>query len=128
MARKVPPPPPANGFSTLAQALAERGLAPTAPATPAPTPPPAPAEATSTPQGRAWLRLERAGRGGRTVTLLGGLQFGPAGAEAFLKRLKGALGVGASLDDEGQVVVQGDQRERLQAWLKHEGILLRQGS
>jgi translation initiation factor 1 len=69
--------------------------------------------------GKVIVRRTRKGRGGKTVTLVEGL---PA---AFLaqasKELGRGLGVGARVEEEA-VVVQGDQCERLQAWLVDAGV------
>lgn len=75
------------------------------------------------------LRVERKGRGGKTVTLLGGFKTG-AGAptkdalEDLVGQLKRALGCGASLEDD-TIVLQGDQRDRAASWLSAQGASLR---
>lgn len=68
---------------------------------------------------RAVLRIERKGRGGRTVTRVEGL---PEAQLAELARaMRRGLGLGTSVDAL-DVVVQGDQRERVAAWLTAEGV------
>ncbi|RDV36761.1 translation initiation factor [Bradymonadaceae bacterium TMQ3] len=75
------------------------------------------------------LRVERKGRGGKTVTLLGGFKAGagtpPKDAlEDLVGQLKRALGCGAALEDD-TIVLQGDQRERAASWLNARGATLR---
>jgi translation initiation factor 1 len=69
----------------------------------------------------AVLRLEKKGRGGKSVTVVSGL---PRNA-AFLSELAGALkracGTGGTIAD-GEVEIQGDQRERLRAALQSRGM------
>jgi translation initiation factor 1 len=68
------------------------------------------------------LRVQRKGRGGKTVTLLsapgGGLS--PAALEPLAKDLRKALGCGARVED-GSVVIQGDNSERAEKWLLQRG-------
>lgn len=63
------------------------------------------------------VRATRKGRGGKTVTTVQGLT-GDLKAEA--KALKKTLGTGARVEDD-LVVVQGDQCDRVVAWLEREG-------
>jgi len=72
-------------------------------------------------QGRLVLRMERKGRGGKTVTVLAGLVGSPDQVDAVARTLKKALGTGARVED-GEVVVQGDVRERLRTWLTARGV------
>lgn len=62
--------------------------------------------------GKIVLRVQRKGRGGKTVTLLstpgGGLS--PPALEPLAKDLRKALGCGARVED-GSVVIQGDNSE-----------------
>jgi len=64
------------------------------------------------------VRRTRKGRGGRTVTLVQGVT---AGHEALSQTLKKQLGAGARVEGD-EVVVQGDQVERLARWLESQGI------
>ena len=70
---------------------------------------------------RLTVRQERAGRGGKTVTIA----EGPAFAGRDLAKLAGgaarALGLGARVEG-ATLVLQGDQRERLAAWLAQQGF------
>ncbi len=56
------------------------------------------------------------GHGGRTVTLLSGVVHG----ELLLKDLKRELGVGARVDGD-ELVVQGNQVDRVGQWLEKRG-------
>lgn len=66
------------------------------------------------------LNMERAGRGGKTVTLVKGF-IGPEDDMMNLcKLLKQKCGVGGSVKD-GEIIIQGDHRQRLVEILKKEG-------
>ncbi len=71
-------------------------------------------------QQRLRVRMEKNGRGGKTVTVVAGF----IGAESDLKELgkwlKGRLGVGGSAK-EGEILVQGDFRQRVIDLLKSDG-------
>ena len=70
------------------------------------------------------MRLDKKGRGGKTVTVLFDL---PPHAEYFLgllKRLKAHCGTGGALKD-GNLELQGDQRDKAQAWLERLGFTVR---
>jgi translation initiation factor 1 len=87
-------------------------------------PGPAPASvAKPEPKGpaRAVVRMERKGRGGKEVTVVEQLELRPAELEAWLKALKQSLGCGGSVE-EGALVVQGDHRARVKAWLEGRGV------
>lgn len=64
------------------------------------------------------VRRSRKGRGGKTVTLVEGIT---AGATQVLGRLKKELGCGGRVED-GVVVLQGDNRERVARWLESQGV------
>lgn len=83
--------------------------------------PPAPPKEARGPA-RAVVRLERKGRGGKEVTVVEHLELPLAERETWLKALKGALGCGGAVEDEGALVFQGDQRERLPALLTARGV------
>jgi len=82
--------------------------------------PPKPKEKKAPP--KAVVRMERAGRNGKEVTVIEQLELSPKDREAWLKALKGALGCGGSIEEEGALVVQGDHRERVKAWLEKQGV------
>jgi translation initiation factor 1 len=64
--------------------------------------------------------LERAGRGGKNVSVIKGIMSPPHGKEALLKLLKNKLGTGGALKDEN-IEIQGDQREKIVAILNELG-------
>lgn len=71
---------------------------------------------------KAVVRMERAGRNGKEVTVIEQLELSQAERERWLKALKGALGCGGSIEEGGALVVQGDHRERVAAWLEKQGV------
>ncbi len=68
----------------------------------------------------AKLRIEKAGRGGKTVTVVYDLPRHPVFLKALAAELKKACGVGGAVQ-ETAVEVQGDQRERVREWLLRKG-------
>ncbi len=62
----------------------------------------------------------KTGRGGKTVTLVTGLPGSPAELEKLLKGLKSQCGTGGTLEGRN-LVIQGDQRERVAAALEKAG-------
>lgn len=83
---------------------------------PAPTPEPASPQThpayPSAGRQTATVALDRKGRGGKVVTVVSGLRHDPATLDALLKRLKQQCGAGGALK-QGQIEIQGDQRERV---------------
>lgn len=79
-------------------------------------------EATTLPPRQQKLRvsMERAGRGGKTVSLVRGFVGSDDGLQALAKRLKQRCGVGGTAKD-GEIVIQGDHCSRLVEILKAEG-------
>ncbi len=70
---------------------------------------------------RAVVRIERAGRGGKVVTVVERLDV-PSGERAhWLKAFKSALACGGSIEGDA-LVFQGDQRERLPGLLAARGV------
>jgi translation initiation factor 1 len=89
---------------------------------PAPDPrPPAPRPAGAPSPARAVVRMERAGRGGKTVTVVEKLDLPPPQLEAWLKDLKRALGCGGVVEGAA-LVLQGDTRERTGKLLEARGV------
>lgn len=70
---------------------------------------------------RAVVRMERAGRRGKEVTVIEHLGLPADQREGWLKELKSALGCGGTLED-GALVLQGDLRERAAKWLEKKGV------
>lgn len=66
------------------------------------------------------LRMERAGRGGKTVTIVSGFIGRETDLQALGKLLKQKCGIGGSVKD-GDIIIQGDFRSRLTELLKKEG-------
>ena len=79
-------------------------------------------EAPTLPRKQQKLRLamERAGRGGKTVTLIRGFVGTDEEINALCKLLKPRCGVGGTAK-AGEILIQGDHRTRLVALLKQEG-------
>ena len=68
----------------------------------------------------ARLRIEKAGRGGKTVTVVDGLPQNEAFLKELLQELKRACGCGGAVRDGG-VELQGDLRDRVRAHLTKQG-------
>jgi translation initiation factor 1 len=97
---------------------------------PASAPPPGPSAASPSkpsqpsaarPIARAVVRFERAGRGGKQVTVVEQLGLPAMELSAWLKALKAELGCGG-LVESGALVLQGDHRKRLPAILTARGV------
>ena len=73
------------------------------------------------PPARAHLRMERKGRGGKTVTVVERLGLEPEALERWCSDLKGKLGTGGTVEGE-ELVFQGDQRGRLAELLAERGV------
>jgi translation initiation factor 1 len=80
----------------------------------------APKETIHASQQRLSVRLERKGRGGKSVTLIEGLQISAKDREALLKQLKARLGTGGSLKKD-VLEIQGDHRDTVIALLQEMG-------
>lgn len=106
--------------AALAGLAARIGGLPPAPVEPT-APPPAAKPSGRPPPARAVVRMERAGRGGKTVTVVEKLDLRPPDLQAWLGDLKRALGCGGVIDG-GALVLQGDTRERVGAWLERRGV------
>jgi translation initiation factor 1 len=65
--------------------------------------------------------MERSGRGGKEVTVIGHLGLEPVAMTAWLKALKASLGCGGVIEGDA-LVLQGDHRERLPALLSARGV------
>lgn len=70
---------------------------------------------------RAVVRLERAGRKGKEVTVVEHLELNEAMLNGWLKELKSSLGCGGTIEEHA-LVLQGDLRERVKAWLLKKGV------
>jgi translation initiation factor 1 len=70
----------------------------------------------------AKLRIEKKGRGGKTVTVVFGLPNNAAFLKDLSQALKRACGVGGTATEDG-VELQGDLRERVRELLLARGFL-----
>jgi translation initiation factor 1 len=122
--RDLPPPPGATAapFNSPFAKLAERRPDLPAAAVAPPGPPKAPAaKPPKPPPARAVVRIERKGRGGKEATVIEKLALPPKELAAWSDALKRSLGCGGAVED-GAIVVQGDQRERVRKWLEAKGV------
>jgi len=72
-------------------------------------------------RGRLELRRVKAGRGGKTVTLVSGfIGIGTSEKDALCKTLRQACGCGGTVNTSGEIEIQGDQRERIAALLREK--------
>ena len=66
------------------------------------------------------IRLDTKQRAGKAVTLVEGFAGQEQDLEELGKKLKSFCGTGGSAKD-GEIIVQGDQREKLMQWLLKNG-------
>ena len=79
------------------------------------------AQETLTPaQQKLRIRLETKHRGGKTVTLVTGFIGKDEDLQTLGKHLKNACGTGGSAKD-GEIIVQGDHRDKVLQWLLKAG-------
>ena len=71
-------------------------------------------------QQTAAIHFEKAGRRGKSVCVVRGLQLSPDDLKALAKDLKQTCGTGGTVKD-GAIEIQGDQREKIAARLKALG-------
>jgi translation initiation factor 1 len=67
-----------------------------------------------------YLRIEKKGRQGKVVTIVGGFTGLTGVIEDLAKKLKSQCGVGGSVKDR-EIVMQGDLRKKLTELLRKEG-------
>jgi translation initiation factor 1 len=72
-------------------------------------------------QQKVTVRLERKGRGGKTVTVIDGLQLKRIETEELLKELKAKLGTGGTIKYPS-LEIQGDHRDMIMSELKGMGF------
>jgi translation initiation factor 1 len=109
--QKLPVQEPGDSGTSLGSMLGALGFEASGGSAAAP-PPAGPSDAR-----KVVVRKERKGRGGKTVTTVRGLGEPKARAKALGK----ALGVGARVEGD-DVVVQGEQIDRVVAWLEQAGV------
>ncbi len=66
------------------------------------------------------VHRETKGRGGKAVVIVKGFQGSDSDLSDLTKRLKATCGTGGSAKD-GEIIIQGDQREKVMAYLDKEG-------
>lgn len=113
---------PTMRFDSPFAALAgKREVLPPAPSDDAVAAPLPHADADAVPFPSTWVvRIERAGRGGKTVTLLESPGLSLEAARAAAASIKRALGCGASAQ-AGSITLQGSLEDRAAAWLREQG-------
>ena len=72
----------------------------------------------------AKLRMEKKGRGGKTVTVVFGLPNNAAFLKDLTQELKRACGTGGAATEDG-VELQGDLRDRVRQFLTARGFLVK---
>jgi translation initiation factor 1 len=72
----------------------------------------------------AKLRMEKKGRGGKTVTVVDGLPNNAAFLKELCQELKRACGTGGAVD-EGAIELQGDLRDRVRDCLLTKGMVVK---
>ena len=106
--------------SLLGDLLREKGFtASPTPATP-PQTPPGKNTLDLSGCGKITLRRERKGRGGKTVTIVSGLNLPAPRLELLARELRKGLGCGSGIEN-GTVVLQGDIAPRALEWLRKHG-------
>jgi len=71
-------------------------------------------------QQTAYVQRDRRRRAGKTVTVVSGLQHNPATFKDLLRTLQTACGAGGTLR-EGEMEIQGDQRDKVAEKLRELG-------
>lgn len=79
-----------------------------------------PIETLAPNQQRLRVRIEKKQRGGKVVTLIDDFEGNEDDLTALGKQLKTKCGTGGSVKD-GQILIQGDYREKIIQWLKDWG-------
>ncbi|MCC6409118.1 MAG: translation initiation factor [Planctomycetes bacterium] len=110
------PSKPLKSLSALRDALAGEALPSRPEREIVPAKPAAPKAITA----QLVVRFERAGRGGKTVTIAEGPALAGRKLDELARAAARALGVGARVE-ASSIVVQGDQCERLAAWFAKQG-------
>ncbi len=80
----------------------------------------APQETGPLSQQKVYVRLDRKGRGGKSVTLIDGVQMPGKDVEALLKQFKARLGTGGAFKN-GVIEIQGDHCDVIIAMLQGMG-------
>ena len=72
----------------------------------------------------AKLRMEKKGRGGKTVTVVDGLPRNAAFLKELCQELKRTCGTGGAAGD-GAIELQGDLRDRVREVLRQKGLVVK---
>lgn len=106
-------------------ALSSAGLSSFTPPAAKATPPAATKSAADQPgrnRGRIDIKRTTAGRGGKTVTVVSGfIGIGLPEKEQLAKKVRAACGCGGTVKD-GNIEIQGDQRDKIAAILSEAGF------
>ncbi|MDQ4076835.1 MAG: translation initiation factor [Chloroflexota bacterium] len=76
-------------------------------------------------QQTVYVARDRKGRGGKTVTVISGLQHDPSTLAKLLKQFKRLCGAGGTLKEE-TLEIQGDHRDALMEKLREMGYQVKQ--
>lgn len=112
------PPLSTNPFAALQHALGE--LPPGEATAAAPEPELAPTDSPSLLHGKLVLRREKKGRGGKTATVIEGLQLPEPALQDMAQQLRRHLGCGAHVEGS-TIVLSGAQTDRVRDWLSAQG-------
>ena len=76
---------------------------------------------------RLVVTIDRRARAGKQVTVVSGFDGDNAQLESLCKQLKTRLGTGGSVKD-GKMIIQGDVRDKVVAWLSEAGHQAKRGN
>ncbi len=95
-----------------------------------PAPQEEPAEEKAAPvlrKQRLVVTIDRHARAGKQVTVVSGFDGDDKQLESLCKQLKTRLGTGGSVKD-GKMIIQGDVRDKVVAWLSEAGHQAKRGN